>query len=473
MKKLLLINPIPEIFHDRVGTGQGNCPPLNLGYVAALTPDDWEIEIIDESVRLYNGEEADLVGITALTSGAPRAYSIAAGLREKGIPTVMGGIHASMLPDEASKYFNAIVIGEAENSWGQVIADFEKGIMQQRYKGPMSQLDGLPHPKRNLFDKKNYPIRGQVQTARGCPMNCDFCTVTAFNGGTYRQRPVEQVIDELETLDTSFVIFVDDNILGYGPNADQRAIRLFKGIIERGLKIRWFSQASINIANNPEVLRYAAKSGCTTLFIGFESINEDALRNMHKTVNLKTGVAHYKECIDRINDNGISIAGGFILGDDMDTKDVFDRTIEFVMKSKLDAGQFIPLNPMPGTRVYERLRKENRLLFTNYPHDWMYHDNHGNVLFRPKHMSPDELQEGILRIYRETTKAPRAFARFVSTLARTGGLWPAGIAYMWNHVLSSEFIKRYGTNKDRNAYGSNIINDLIERRIAPRPEGIG
>jgi radical SAM superfamily enzyme YgiQ (UPF0313 family) len=471
-KKLLLINPIPPQSNITVRSGQGNLPPLNLGYIAALTPADWEIEILDESLTPYAGQEADLVGFTVLTYNAPRAYTIASRLRAKGIGTVMGGIHASVLPDEAARFTDTVVIGEADNIWGTVIADFEAGRMQPRYEGTRESLDGLPHPRHDLYSRR-YPIRGQIQTARGCPMNCDFCSVSAFNGGTYRQRPVEDVLNELETLDTGFVIFVDDNILGHGPQADQRAIRIFKGILERGMKFKWFGQASINIANNPEVLRYAARSGCIGLFIGFESVNEEALKNMHKAANVTTGVARYQECIDKINDHGMSIVGGFIFGDDLDTKDVFDRTIEFVLTSKLDASQFNTLNPLPGTRVYERLKQEGRLLYTNYPHDWVYHDAQGNVLYRPKQMTPQELQEGVLRAYKETMRAPRAFARFLNSLHRTRNPWSSWLAYMWNSVMSSEFIKRYDQTGSSASKGMDFLNNIVQGILVAKRNDTG
>jgi radical SAM superfamily enzyme YgiQ (UPF0313 family) len=194
---------------------------------------------------------------------------------------------------------------------------------------------------------------------------------------------------------------------------------------------------------------------------------------MHKAANVKTGVARYQECIDKINDHGICIVGGFFFGDDLDTKDVFDRTIEFVLSSKLDASQFNTLNPLPGTRVYERLQQEGRLLYTNYPHDWVYHDAQGNVLYRPKQMTPQELQEGVLRAYKETTRAPRAFARFLNSLYRTRNPWSSWLAYMWNSVLSSEFIKQYDQTESSASKGMDVLNNIVQGILVAKRHDTG
>lgn len=448
-KKLLLINPMQEKSGITQRKGIGNYPPLCLGYIAALTPSQgWDIEIIDESVQRYSGEEADLVGLTSLTHNVPRAYQIATLLRKKGMTAIMGGIHASTLPEEASRYVDAIVVGEAEKIWAGVLKDFEKKQLKKIYKGERWPLIDLPHPRRDLFSK-NYSIKANIQTARGCPMRCDFCSVTAFNGGTFRQRPVKEVLDELETLEGKVVAFVDDNILGYGKNAVQRALHLFKGIVDRGLKIRWFSHASLNFVQNKEVVKYAKKSGCFNLFIGFESLNEESLKKMHKVPNVKAGVKSYQGIIRQFHDQGIGIAGGFIFGDDLDTKDVFEKTTEFILKSKIDAAQLTILNPLPGTRVYQRLKKEKRLLYTNYPDDWAYYDNLGNVLFVPKNMTSEELFEGILNVYKKTTSKPKSIKRAVTTLYRTKNFWAAGGAFLWNYILGTEFIKKYKNEKQR------------------------
>lgn len=273
-------------------------------------------------------------------------------------------------------------------------------------------------------------------------MDCEFCSVTAFNGRTYRARPVEEVLDELEAIDNKNIFFSDNTILGYGKKAEERAIRLFRGMIDRGLHKRWYSQVGIDIIDNPDVLKWAKKSGCSGLAIGFESISEDALQAMHKTRNLKVGVGRYKEGIKRIHDHGIAIAGAFVLGSDGDTKDVFQRTTEFILDSKVDATQITILTPLPGTRLYSNLKQEGRLLLTNYPDDWKHYD-FTEILFRPKHMTDDELMEGVTRIYRDTSSRARSWLRAFITFAQTRSTYGTAIAYLWNRGSGSLWMQKY------------------------------
>jgi len=250
MKKLVLINPVnPE--RKGISTTRYSCyPPLGLGIIAALTPKDWEIRLIDENFESFEFEEADLVGISAFTASINRAYYIASVYRKKNIHTVLGGIHASMMPEEASKMVDTVVKGEAETVWPGLIDDFENNTIKPFYEGTSLDMSKIPMPRYDIYHK-NY-IFSSIQTARGCPMDCEFCSVTPFNGKFYCQRPVDIVLDELEQAPKKMICFVDDNILGYGKKAEKRAIELFKGMIDRKLDKIWFTHASINIVENEE-----------------------------------------------------------------------------------------------------------------------------------------------------------------------------------------------------------------------------
>lgn len=445
-KKLLLINPVPENdVNMATMVTLLSIPPLNLGYLAALTPDGWDIEIIDENSRRLdfdNDWKADLVALTSTTCNTPRAYEIANYFRDKGIKTVMGGIHASMLPDEALGFVDAVVVGEADKVWKELIEDFNSGCLKKIYEGVNGPLDKMVWPRRDLYSK-NYKIKvGVMQTARGCPMNCDFCSVSAFNGCIYRQRPIKDVLDEIESIGSKIIFFIDDNILGHGKLAERRAIELFKGIADRRLNIRWASQASINFADNDEVLEWAQKSGCFALFVGFESLNVETLKRMHKTRNLQEGTARYKEIIKRFHSHGIGIVGSFVFGYDEDNADTFKNVKNFIFDSKLDGSQFSFLTPLPGTKLYERVKDTDRLIYKNYPKDWIHYDV-GTVVLKPQNMTPEQLRDEVLNLYRETASTSMSIKRAITCLFETKSMLAAAASFLWNHGYGTGFSKKY------------------------------
>ena len=392
-KRLLLINPLSTNRQGLILHSHVIYPPIGLGIVATLTPVNWDVEILDENFERFAYREADLVGITALTSSVTRAYELADIYRKKGIPIVLGGIHASMMTEESIQYFDAVVKGEAESVWKQLIEDFEKGKLQKIYKGKLLAFENAVYPARHLFHEK-YQF-ASIQTTRGCPMKCDFCSVHTFNGSQYRQRPVEEVLDELETIPQDLVYFVDDNIIGYSKQSAERAISLFKGMIERGIKKDWYCQASLNVADNEDVLKYAAESGCRLILIGIESEKEEQLQEANKKLNLKMGIENYQEVFDRIHKYGISVLGALIYGLDSDSiEDLYDRT-RFAIDSGMDAMQATIVTPLPGTGLYKRMQKENRLTYTNYPEDWKYY-HFLEAVHKPLKMNPDEFMEAML-----------------------------------------------------------------------------
>jgi len=363
-------------------------PPLSLAIIASLTPADWDIEIIDENFEKFSFKEADLVGITAFTNNAPRAYEIAKEYRDRNIKVVMGGIHASMVPEESARYVDTVVIGEAEGIWGTVIEDFLKGAMKPVYKAELLSCDHWPIPRRELFHP--YYFTDAIQTTRGCPMNCDFCSVSSFNGRQYRQRPIEEIITELKTIKRKYIFFLDDNILGYGPKCEERALQLFRRMDEEKLDKIWYSYASINFAENPEVLAAAAKCGCKMIFIGFEAEGDVQLSEMHKNHNIKSGSHLYHQVVKKINKHKIAVMGGFIMGFDTDTRETILQRKKFLLKSRINITSVAFLTPFPGTVHFNKLVAENRIVNNNYPDDWQLY-TFRNIVYQPKNITREEL----------------------------------------------------------------------------------
>lgn len=363
-------------------------PYLALTILAALTGEEWKISIIDENVDAIDFSDLpDLVAISIMTPLAKRGYEIADAFRGKGVSVVLGGIHPTMMKDEAKTHADSVVMGEAEETWPLVLSDFKRGNLQPFYESAnFCSLDKLAVPKRNLLNRKGYFFTNTVQTTRGCPFDCVFCSVTSFYGRTYRVRPVENVISEIGQMEKGFLFFVDDNIVGKPSYAKE----LFGALIP--LKIKWFSQASLSVVKDRELLNLAQRSGCKGLFIGFESLSQENLRAMGKSTNR---VSEYKDAIRMLHDYGIGIQGSFIFGMDHDDSSVFSDVIRFIEKTHLEAVLFSVLTPFPGTRIYETLQRENRII----DRDWEKYDmNH--VVFRPKKMTPEELQEGFNWAYR-------------------------------------------------------------------------
>jgi len=363
-------------------------PPLGLATNASYIPDRYDVVIVDENVKQAIHSDADLAAVTANTITARRAYQLCAEFRAKGVPTVLGGIHPSAVPEEAGRYADAVVAGNGENVWDELLEDFERGRLKKVYRPETFDLAQSEVPRRDLFKSRYF--FDSLQTSRGCPFDCEFCSVTRFYGGEYRYKPLEIIRKELESLRTRNVLLVDDNILGVGEKAEQRAVKLFELLGEYGL--HWIGQASINIVYNSELLRLAQESGAKAFYIGFESLNEDFLRAANKRQNLKKGAGSYKDVIKRIHDHGIAVLASFIYGTDFDTRDSLLRLAEFISESKIDAASVKPLTPFPGTRLYERLRQQGRLLNNHY---WL-EDPYPLFTFEPKKLSLQELAEATL-----------------------------------------------------------------------------
>jgi radical SAM superfamily enzyme YgiQ (UPF0313 family) len=286
-------------------------PYLALTTLAALTSDEWDISIIDENVDTLDlSVLPDLVAVSIMTPLAKRGYEIADSYREQGVPVVLGGMHPTMMKDEAKTHADAVVLGEAEGVWPRVLSDFKGGSLKSFYQAEtLCSLNRLRIPRRELLHRRAYFFVNTIQTTRGCPFDCEFCAVTSFYGRTYRVRPVEDVMSEIGQMEGGFLFFVDDNIVGMPSYAKQ----LFRALIP--LKVKWFSQASLSIVRDRELLELAQRSGCKGLFIGFESLSQESLKAMGKPVNR---VEEYVDAIKAIHDHGIGVQGSFIFGTDYD-----------------------------------------------------------------------------------------------------------------------------------------------------------
>jgi radical SAM superfamily enzyme YgiQ (UPF0313 family) len=400
-------------------------PTLGLLRVAAATPSDWTVTILDEKVEPIDFSRApDLVGIAGMTPAINRAYEIADAFRARGVRVVMGGIHVSMMPEEALAHCDAVVIGEAEGLWPRVLSDFRQGRMQCQYwHGEFPPLGGLGRPNWSLYEGKGYLPFHCVETSRGCPHGCDFCSVTNYFGGCYRTRPPEEVEEEIQGLRPfegrfilkNVVFFVDDNIAGKRAHARELLTRIIP------YRLKWLGQASTAIARDDELLDLCRKSGCVGLLIGFETLSKEKLRAVGKGFN---SPENYPDVIKKIHDYGIGVSGAFVFGLDGDDEGVFDRTYEFVQNARLESPYFSILTPYPGTRLYQKLAREGRI----FDRDWSNY-NTNTVVYRPEGMTAQQLFDGYFRLQNAVHTVPAIFQRFWGTTSKANFWLPMNYGF--------------------------------------------
>lgn len=409
--------------------------PIVFAILVAQTPRDVEVSLVDERLEAIGYDEpTDLVALTVETYNARHSYQIAAQYRKRGVPVVMGGYHPTFMPEEALQFADAVVIGDAEGVWAQVVHDARNGTLQQVYRSAgTGSLAGLKFD-RGIFRGKRYAPIPLVQYGRGCRYSCEFCSIRAFYGSNLRQRPVREVVAEIEQLNRRHIFLVDDNIFVDVPKAEE----LLRALVP--LNIRWSCQISIDVASNETLMHLLEKSGCTTAVVGFESLDSANLRQMKKAWNLRD--QDYDTAVRAFHDRGIMIYGSFVFGYDHDTPESFDRCVEFALRSKFYLANFNPLTPMPGAALYQRLESEGRLTHDRW---WLAPDyRYGQATFRPRGMTADELTEGCFRARRE-------FNRYSSILRRAFN---------------------FGTNcRDPYRFGLFTASNLISRREIYRKQG--
>jgi radical SAM superfamily enzyme YgiQ (UPF0313 family) len=420
--RLYLINPSnPLVSIVKVKENRWNryrvWKPLSLMVLAGLTPPEWEITIMDENLSVPDYlamPRPDLVGITAFTGQANRAYEVAAHFRLLGVPVVMGGIHVTMCPEEVMERVDSVVTGEAERIWPQVLEDTRHGCLKRQYAGGLAELDNVPPARHDLLPA-GYAF-GAIQTTRGCPMNCTFCSVTAFNGAQYRQRPIPDVVREFQLIREKRVLVVDDNLIGTRPEHIARAKDLFRTMAQANLRKEWIAQTTINFGDDEELLALAAKAGCSGVYIGFESPSPEGLLELRKKFNLLKG-RDFRASVRRIQRHKILVVGSFIIGLDSDKPGIGKRTADAASHYGVDNLNTLFLTPLPGTRLWEQMKSEGRVTLDTFPEDWKYYTLTFPVA-RYKHFSLDGIIEEMISCNRAFYSMPRILRRVWGNLWR-------------------------------------------------------
>jgi radical SAM superfamily enzyme YgiQ (UPF0313 family) len=401
--KILLVQPKSTGFIGQVSKGgKAGFARVTLTTIAALTPPQHEVVIHD--ARLddpdYEGDW-DLVGFTGMTCEIPHVYQMADEFRKRGKTVVIGGYHATALPEEAAQHADIVVLGEAEGLWPQILWELENGgAKQSNYQNAdMIDLGDMAIPRRELLNRHMYTVFSTIQATRGCPFDCNYCAVTKFFGRSYRWRPVEEVVAEITKQPDKRWMFLDDNLIGNVTYAKE----LFRSLIPLG--ITWGAQASFTLTKDAELMDLYAAGGGRYVFIGFESVSAEALKSVGKGINRPE---EYVAGIRQLHRRGITIMGSFMFGLDGDDLGVFKRTVDFVNATKIDVVLYHILTPFPGTRLYEDMDRQGRI----HDRDWSHYDACQSVI-HPQGMTSEELQNGWYWAVRETYKLPNILKRIL------------------------------------------------------------
>jgi len=407
-------------------------PIITLPHLAGITPRQHTVKIVNENYEDINFDEpTDLIGITSYTMTAPRVYEIADDFRRRGKKVVLGGYHPTAMPQEAIQHADSVVLGEAELTWPELIHDVEKGVLKQFY-GPNPDFDmaAIPPIRRDLI--RQNPMIGAVQSTRGCPNQCEFCAIASFCKHAVKHRPVKNVVDEIIQMPNRIFV-IHDPSLTVNPSYSRE---LFKELIRQKVHKGWVSNGNSNVLGkiDDEFLDLAKKSGCVEWFVGFESVSQESLNGIKKTVNK---VEDFKKTIKRLHKHGMAVQGGIIFGFDQDTPDIFDLTLEKMNEWELDAVEINILTPFPGTPLYDRLEREGRIISK----DWKRY-NQVDVVFKPKHMTEKELFEGSRRVAKQYYSMPNVLMRALRTFAIVRNLpavLPAGTNYTFRRYYKRDF----------------------------------
>jgi len=420
--KLLLIGPTSILEDGRLYRSSRRwLIGITLPYLAALTPPEWDVRIVDERVQPLDFDElCDLVGMSFMSHHAPRAFEIARQFRERGVPVVVGGFHASAMPEEALTHCDAVVVGEAETVWPQLLDDVKVGRLRQVYQAAaFHDMKGLPVPRYDLLDMRRYQVPAiqnfiPVQTSRGCPFACRFCEVTRFYGRTYRFRPVEEVVAEIEQLGYRSIYFVDDNVAANR----RRSQQLFNAL--KPLKLKWTGQMNMSTAKDAQLLDLMVESGCMHLNIGMESINPASLAEMNKRMNQ---VEDYQFILRNLRERGIFFSMNLVFGLDSDTTEIFEETVTFLRQEKVPMTFMWIMTPRVGTALREQLEEEGRLLTD----DWTRYDG-ANCVYQPAGFSPEGLEAAFWRTCQQFYSPASIIQRLIPTFLDRSS-WMNALAY--------------------------------------------